>query len=183
MHPHVLYARYNSDITAGPTTTKVVALEVCHKHIKYEWRIIGHLFQNFHTSHYWHQRILALTHQLCLNWVNIVVSWVAFIPGADVGIEWRIIGHLSQNVHTSHYWYQRILFSSHPPLSQLSQMVVSRAFYSKCIGRVHTSRLVAQGGEGREEVTFGAWHTFQHHSLSLSGHGLSPRYQWWFFTT
>ena len=46
-------------------------------------------------------------------------------------------------------------FSSHPPLSQLSQMVVSRAFYSKCIGRVHTSRLVAQGGEGREEVTLG----------------------------
>ena len=71
-------------------------------------------------------------------------------------------------------------FHSHPPLSQLSQMVVSRAFYSKCIERVHTSRLVALGGEGREEVTCGAWHTFQHHSLFLSGHGLSPRYLWWF---
>ena len=47
-------------------------------------------------------------------------------------------------------------FHSHPPLSQLSQMVVSRDFYSKCIRRVHTSRLVAQGGEGREEVTLGA---------------------------
>ena len=34
-------------------------------------------------------------------------------------------------------------------------MVVSRDFYSKCIRRVHTSRLVAQGGEGREEVTLG----------------------------
>ena len=75
---------------------------------------------------------------------------------------------------------QRILFYSHPPLSQLIQIVVSRAFYSKCIERVHTSRLVALGGEGREEVTCGAWHTFQHHSLFLSGHGLSPRYLWWF---
>ena len=37
--------------------------------------------------------------------------------------------------------------------------MVSRAFYSKCIERVHTSRLVALGGEGREEVTCGAWHT------------------------
>ena len=92
----------------------------------------------------------------------------------------RIIGHLSQNFHTSFSSLRGSFFHSHPPLSQLIQMVVSRAFYSKCIERVHTSRLVALGGEGREEVTCGAWHTFQHHSLFLSGHGLSPRYLWWF---
>ena len=85
----------------------------------------------------------------------------------------------------SEFPYLSLLISKDPFFTlthhcQLSQMVVSRAFYSKCIGRVHTSRLVAQGGEGREEVTFGAWHTFQHHSLSLSGHDLSPRYLWWF---
>ena len=92
----------------------------------------------------------------------------------------RIIGHLSQNFHTSFSSLRGSFFYSHPPLSQLIQIVVSRAFYSKCIERVHTSRLVALGGEGREEVTCGAWHTFQHHSLFLSGHGLSPRYLWWF---
>ena len=97
-----------------------------------------------------------------------------------MSIEWRIIGHLSQNFHTSFSSLRGSFFYSHPPLSQLIQIVVSRAFYSKCIERVHTSRLVALGGEGREEVTCGAWHTFQHHSLFLSGHGLSPRYLWWF---
>ena len=71
----------------------------------------------------------------------------------------RIIGHLSQNFHTSFSSLRGSLFYSHPPLSQLIQIVVSRAFYSKCIERVHTSRLVALGGEGREEVTCGAWHT------------------------
>ena len=71
----------------------------------------------------------------------------------------RIIGHLSQNFHTSFSSLRGSFFYSHPPLSQLIQIVVSRAFYSKCIERVHTSRLVALGGEGREEVTCGAWHT------------------------
>ena len=110
----------------------------------------------------------------------MVVSW-GFIYSRRRCEYWvRIIGHLSQNFHTSFSSLRGSFFYSHPPLSQLIQMVVSWGFYSKCIKRVHTSRLVALGGEGREEVTCGAWHTFQHHTLFLSGHGLLPRYLWWF---